>query len=101
MAGGSVIDFVVYAGRQSDHDVAFRVQTEFFHLYASAEQQEHDLIQLYRLSESMRVIDLYDQDFAWDRTNQACIILLKDALNGSTFPNPITNGATQRATRMG
>lgn len=100
-AGGSVIDFMVYAGGRTDHDVAFRIQTEFFHLYASADQQAHDLLQLHRLNEYMRVVDLYDQDFPWDVTNQAAIILIKEALAGNTFPNPINNGTTQRATRMG
>lgn len=98
--GGSVIDFMVYGGAKSDTDVAFRVQTEFFHLYASADQQAHDLTQLGRLSEYMRVVDIYDQDFQWDPTNQACIILIKEALAGNTFPNPINNGTTQRVTRM-
>ena len=99
-AGGSVIDFLVYGGGRSDDDVAFRVQTEHFHLYADASVHEKDAIQLARLTEFMRVVDLYDQDFMFDPTNQATIILIKEALAGNTFPNPITNGTTQRATRM-
>lgn len=97
--GGSVIDFIVYSGDRSDEDVAFRVQTEHFHIYSGAEQHAHDLMQFYRLAGFMRVVDLYDQDFVHDPTNQACIVLIKDALAGSTFPNPLTNGTTQRATR--
>jgi hypothetical protein len=100
MPGGSVIDFVLYAGDWSDQDVAFRVQTERFHLYADMEQQAHDALQIARLSGFMRVVDIYDQDFLWDPTGQAIIVLLKDALAGSTFPNPINAGTTQRATRI-
>lgn len=98
--GGAVIDFVVYSGSKSEHDIAFRVQTEYFHLYASADQQAHDVMQLERLSQYFRVVDLYDQDFAWDETNQATIIMLKEALAGNTFPNPINNGTTQRVSRI-
>lgn len=98
--GGSVIDFVVYSGSKSDFDIAFRVQTEFFHLYTDIENQVHDLMQMERLSAFMRVVDLYDQDFAWDETNAATVALIKDALAGRTFANPINGGTTERVTRQ-
>ena len=100
MAGGSVIDFLLYAGAWSSMDIAFRIQTERFHLYADMDTQVHDAMQFQRLSSYMRVIDLYDQDFVWDRTNQAAIVLLKDALAGSITPNPINSGTTWRASRV-
>lgn len=100
--GGSVIDFLVYGGTGSraDTDVAFRVQTEYFHMYTTSDVHEHDAMQLARLSEFMRVVDIYDDDFMFDPTNQATIILIKEALAGNTFPNPVTHGTTQRATRI-
>ena len=98
--GGSVIDFVVYSGSYSMHDIALRIQTEAWHLYTDYENQAHDALQFARLSEYMEVIDLYDFDFAWDQTNQAACILIRDALNGRISPNPITSGTTMRVTRM-
>lgn len=100
-AGGSVIDFVVFAGPRSSDDVAFRIQTEYFHVFGTAKQQITDALQYERLSQYMRVVDLFDQDFAFDDTNQACIILVKEALAGNTFPDPIVAGTAQRVSRMG
>jgi len=97
--GGSVIDFVVYAGQRNDLDIAFRIQTEYFHLYADSEVQAHDALQFERLSSAMQVVDLYDFDFAWDDTNEATCILIKDALNGRVSPNPINAGTSMRVTR--
>lgn len=97
--GGAVIDFVVLSGAKSSQDIAFRIQTEHFHIFASNEVHMHDLLQYERLSSSMVVVDLYDEDFAFDPTNQATIILLKRALNGEIEPNPITDGTSQRVTR--
>ena len=98
--GGSVIDFVVYAGANSDYDVAFRIQTEWHHIYTDMENQAHDALQFARLSEFMRVVDLYDSDFAWDQTNQAAIVMIKDALAGRVYPNPISDGTTMRVARQ-
>jgi len=97
--GGSVIDFVVYAGSKSTHDIFFRIQTEHFHIYASGDQQMHDQLQFERLSSYARVVDLYDYTFAADPTNQACIIMIKRALNGEVEPNPITDGTSMRVSR--
>ena len=97
--GGAVLDFVVLSGAKSRQDVAFRIQTEHFHIYASSEIHMNDVLQFERLSETMLVIDLYDQDFAFDPTNQAAIILIKRALNGEIEPNPMTDGTSQRVTR--
>lgn len=99
MVGGSVIDFVVYGGGRSSQDLAFRIQTEAWHIYAGTKEHMHDYIQFQRLSQYMRTIDLYDQDFAFDPTNQACIVLIRRALNGEVEPNPITDGTTMRVTR--
>lgn len=95
--GGSVIDFMVYAG-MADNEVAtaFRIQTEYFHIYTDSAKQAADVIQKNRLSEFFRVVDLYDYEFAWDITNQAAVILLKRALSGETFQDPITSGVAER-----
>lgn len=100
MAGGSVIDFMLHAGAWSSQDVAFRIQTERFHLYADMEQQTHDALQFQRLASHMRVIDLYDNDFIFDPTGQAIVLLIKDSLAGSVYPNPINSGTTMRASRI-
>lgn len=99
MAGGSVVDFVVYSGARSNQDVFFRIQTEHFHIYASDVQQAHDKMQFERLSYYARTVDLYDYDFAFDPTNQACIILIRRALNGEVEPNPMTDGTSMRVSR--
>lgn len=95
--GGSVIDFLVYAG-MADNAVAtaFRIQTEFFHIYTDAEKHAADLIQKTRLSEFFRVVDLYDHEFAWDITNQAAVVLVKRALAGEVFQDPTTSGVAER-----
>lgn len=100
MAGGAVVDFVVEAGQKSDQQIGFRLVTERFHLYADAETQASDQLQLWRLSEHMRVVDLYDQDFLQDASGQTAIVLIKDALAGRIQPNPNTQGTTQRVTRL-
>ena len=100
-AGGAVVDFVVAGGNRYRHeDVGFRLQTERFHLYADTDTHFADQVQLWRLSENMEVIDLYDYTFLPDPTGQAVIIVLKDALAGRVEPNPITDGTTQRVTRL-
>ena len=99
MAGGSVVDFVVYSGARSNQDIFFRIQTEHFHIYASDAQQAHDKLQFERLSQYAQTIDLYDYNFAFDPTNQAAIILIKRALNGEIEPNPMTDGTSMRVTR--
>lgn len=101
MAGGAVVDFVVSGGRGGrGRDIGFRLQTERFHLYASAEVHFKDQAQLWQLSASMQVIDIYDQDFLNDPSGQAAIVAVKDALAGRTEPNPISDGTTQRVTRQ-
>lgn len=101
MAGGAVVDFVVAGGAQGrDQDIGFRLQTERFHIYADSDTHASDQAQLWNLSSSMRIVDLYDQDFLQDPTGQAVIILIKDALAGRIEPNPITDGTTMRVTRL-
>ncbi len=95
--GGSVIDFVVYGGFGGTAiSTAFRIQTEYFHIYADSEKHAYDQVQKGRLSEFFRVVDLYDHEFAWDITNQAAVILLKRALSGETFMDPIQGGTAER-----
>jgi len=100
MPGGSVIDFVVYAGGHSRNTIAVRVQTEHFHIFASQDVQAYDMLQYWRLSEFFQVIDVYDSDFAWDPTNAAACSVVADMLAGKVFPNPITNGTSQRVARQ-
>ena len=97
--GGAVIDFVILSGAKSRQDIALRIVTEHFHTFSSNEVHMNDRLQFERLSSQMLVIDLYDQDFAFDPTNQAAIILVRRALNGEIEPDPISDGTAWRVTR--
>lgn len=103
--GGAVVDFIVYPGLKSHgKQIAFRIQTEYFHNYANSEKQASDLLQSWNLGEYYTVIDLYDYEFVSDKTNQSAIILIKRALNGETFSPPGATGVVQRVrpgNRMG
>lgn len=100
--GGSIIDFVVYAGASRNdpllpfEDVGIRVQTERFHVFASAGTQAADLDLKVGLSHVLRVADVYEQDFIGDRSGQAAIILVKRAMAGIEAINPITGGTARR-----
>ena len=95
--GGSVVDFVLYGGFGGARvDTAFRIQTEYFHIYTDAEKHASDLIQKWRLSEFMRVVDLFDYQFAWDKTNEATVVLIKRALAGETYVDPTSSGVAER-----
>ncbi|HXG72829.1 MAG TPA: hypothetical protein VNJ04_19715 [Gemmatimonadaceae bacterium] len=95
-AGGAVIDFVVYAGNRTAVDTAFRIQTEYFHVFADAAKQAADTVQFARLAQFFRVVDIYDQDFAWDVTNAAACAIIRRALSGDIESDPISTGMAQR-----
>jgi len=94
--GGAVIDFIVHAGPRSRDDVALRVVTEYFHIFTDAFQQAVDRMQAERISSSMRMVDLYDADFAADESGQAACVLVRRALQGLTFQSPLLSGAAER-----
>lgn len=95
--GQSKIDFVVYPNRRSfGLRLAFRIQTEYFHNFASSETQAYDAMQSLNLAEYNRVIDLYDYEFVDDPTGQAICILIKRALNGEVWQAPGVTGFALR-----
>lgn len=95
--GGSVIDFLVYGGfGDTAVDTAIRIQTEYFHIFTDAEKHSADLIQKWRLAQFFRVVDIYDYQFAWDKTNEAAVRVVKQALQGDTFTDPTTSGMAER-----
>lgn len=100
MAGGAVVDYVIQGGAKTSQNIGIRLVTERFHIYNGEDVHWHDTNQLWRLSERMRIIDIYDQDFLPDKTGAAAVALIKDGIAGRTTPNPMTDGTTQRVTRM-
>src|SRR5690606_6206587 len=95
--GQSKIDFVVYPNPKSfGLRIAFRIQTEYFHNFASSETQAYDAMQYQTLSDYNRVTDLYDYEFAEDPTGQAACILIKRALAGEVEQAPGITGFALR-----
>lgn len=90
--GGAVIDFVVYMPMQ---DILMRIQTWRFHIGAGSEKITYDHEQKIAYSSAINddvVIDVYEQDFIDDETGKKVIEVVKDALAGIEWPNPIQRG---------
>lgn len=96
LAGGQVIDFLVYHPATSHGAIAIRIQTERYHIMTDAAKQAKDRMLLIRLSDQFRVVDLYEQDFINDPSGQAAIIETKRALYGGSTSNPIRSGRARR-----
>ena len=92
-AGGAVIDFVVKWGVEF---VAMRVQTHHYHVFVSATQQAYDWHQRSHLQKYDRVMDLYEQNFIWDRSGKAAILSVRKALANEPEPNPLMTGQAIR-----
>lgn len=98
--GGAVIDFMVYAAGTGRMDMGLRIQTEFFHLFASAQRHAYDEDQRNNIESSgLTLIDIYDQDILGDPSGSKAIITLKSALGMIERPNPIATGTALRASR--
>ena len=89
------IDFVIW-GWGDATPIAIRIQTEFFHNFASIDTQIYDITQRDRLENGFEVIDLYDFDYMNDPTGKAVIVLLKDAMGLIERPSAIRTGRVQR-----
>jgi hypothetical protein len=88
--GGAVVDFVVY---QPVYNIGIRVQTFYFHLAANSYKQFYDFEQKLNLEQNgLRVIDVYEQDFIYDRTGQAVLQVVRDAIAGRERSNPLATG---------
>lgn len=91
--GGARIDFVVFLAWEN---VAIRVQSERFHVFADPEIQAYDRVQAISLGDQFRVEDVYSQDFIQDRSGQAAIVEVKRILAGGDTINPGTAGVAVR-----
>ncbi len=87
--GSAVIDFLFYFNNER---VALRIQTPYFHDRIDAAQQGYDLLQIiYLQKEGFRVQDVYSQDFVGDKSGQAAIIVVKEAIGRIQRPSTITS----------
>lgn len=97
--GGSVIDFVILSPAH-EGDIALRVVTEYWHLFANAEKHASDDEQRYFLEDDFILKDVYDQDFINDPSGQAAIITCKNVCSLLERPNPNWIGTAIRGSRM-
>lgn len=98
--GRAVVDFIVYRETRRGRPVGIRVQTEYRHLFTSNQQQSYDRLQLLSLSGYLDVMDIYDTDFLNDKTGQAVIVVVKNAIGLLKHPDPLIAGTARRAGRM-
>lgn len=83
--GGSVPDFLIIELR-----MILRIQTERYHIAVGSGKQLRDTAQRRSLENAgFVVIDLYAQDYNKDKSGQAIIKLVWDALHFREMPNPI------------
>ena len=98
--GRSIIDFIIYRTTRRGRPVAIRVQTEYFHQFTSNQKQAYDRMQAIAVSGYADVVDIFDQTFVNDKTGQAVIIVVKNALGLLRTPDPIVAGTALRGSRM-
>jgi hypothetical protein len=91
--GSAVIDFVAHLQAE---DVAIRLQTERFHVFAGPEQNRFDRESLIAISKFMRVEDVFSQDLIADPTGEAAVVAVKNALAGSSRADPSLTGLARR-----
>lgn len=95
--GGAVIDFTIEPHELSRGvPIAFRIQTERFHLFTSDVKQAYEQLYRARMSAHYVVRDLYEQNVLFDATGQAVVIAVKNALRGVVEPNPVRGGTPLR-----
>lgn len=95
-ASATNIDFVIWQPFREGTPIALRIQTEFFHNFASAATQAYDLTHRERLQGGFEVVDIYDFDYMRDKTGQAIIVLLKRAMGLIEPGTPQRSGRIQR-----
>lgn len=91
--GGQIIDFVIEPHELTNGTpVAFRIQTERYHLFTDSRKQAYEQLLKSRLSTHYVVRDLYEQNVLFDQTGEATVIAVKNALRGVVEPNPVRGG---------
>jgi hypothetical protein len=87
--GSSVIDFLIYQGVRK---LGIRLQTERWHVMAGPQKFWKDFFLKTHSNEVDLIIDVFDQYSLADRTGEATIKQLKNALKGNQEPDPVRLG---------
>ena len=91
------IDFVVLPTNRLAKPTAFRIQTEFVHLFPEdAGKYMYDVQQRLSIQGAYDVVDIYDYMYMGDPSGEAIIKLLKAGLGLIEPPNPVFSGTVQR-----
>ena len=91
------IDFVVLPTNGLAKPTAFRIQTEFVHLFPDdGAKYMYDVQQRLAISGEYDVVDLYDYMFMGDPSGASIIKLLKAGLGLIETPNPVFAGTARR-----
>ncbi len=93
--GGSVSDFVV-TNINGTAQYNIRVETERYHIWTTAAQQQKDIMISSHLKTPNKVIRLYDQYFIDDPSGAKVCRAVALALRGIEMANPIAYGIAQR-----
>jgi hypothetical protein len=91
------IDFVILPTNGLAPPTAFRIQTEFVHLFPSEhDKYASDILYRNAVEAEYEVVDLYDYMFLGDPSGRAIIQLLKAGLGLIEPANPIAAGTARR-----
>lgn len=93
--GGAVPDFEIMGGRRGE-SLIIRVQSDRFHLTAGPDIVASDDLQLQRLSDDHRVIDVYEGDYLNLRGSDL-VRYIADVLSGKQILNPVAAGSFNRS----
>jgi hypothetical protein len=87
---------VVWGPFQNATPVAIRIQTEFFHNFATIDNQIYDITMRDKLENGFDVYDIYDYEYMRDPSGAAIIIKLKQAMGLIGGGPSISRGTVQR-----
>jgi len=95
---GAVVDFIVWR-TPTGRPVGIRIQTEYWHLFTSAEKQVSDYFQRERLNDELDVVDVYDYTYTSDPTGQTVIRVAKQAIGLIELEDPLRSATAMRNSR--
>ncbi len=93
--GGSVSDFVVL-NLNGTAQIGIRVETERFHIWTDAKQQQKDIYISAHLQTITKIVRVYDQHFIDDPTGEKVSWVMALAMRGIELSNPIFFGTAAR-----
>jgi hypothetical protein len=93
--GGSVSDFVVL-NFNGTAQIGIRVETERYHIWTDAAQQQKDIYIASHLQTVNKIVRIYDQHFIDDPTGEKVCRVVALAMRGIELPSPIFFGTAQR-----